>query len=195
MPSNSPDRARWRRGCRAAVCLPALARASAALALAVGALRTPADASDEARVAPAGAGAFSAQLILVPDARQLLAQWSGTRRESIDVDTVHAVAVGAEANAFVVFGGCSPDAAGRCDVTMRLRVQRPDGKLHATTPPLEVWQYKAPPPARTLQLSVQYLKMTVEPSDAPGRYVVSAEVKDHVSGSALRLATAFTATR
>jgi len=171
-------------------------RSLVALALVACTLGAFADSSDPAAAGPVESrqGAFSAQLILVRDAQQLLAQWSGTRRETLDVGTVQSVAVGGQANAFVVFGGCAPDASGRCDVTMRLRVQRPDGKPQATTPPLEVWQYKAPPPPRALQLSVQYLKIEVEPSDPAGRYVVAADVKDHVSGASLQLATAFTAT-
>ncbi|HSB24700.1 MAG TPA: hypothetical protein VLE94_16495 [Burkholderiaceae bacterium] len=60
--------------------------------------------------------------------------------------------------------------------------------------PMEVWQYK-PPPARLLQLSAQHLKVVVEPHDPPGRYVVSASVKDHVCGALLQLSTGFEATR
>jgi hypothetical protein len=60
---------------------------------------------------------------------------------------------------------------------------------------MEVWQYKAAPPDRMLQLSVQYLKVVIEPQDLLGKYIVSVDVKDHVSGASLQLSTAFTTTK
>lgn len=140
------------------------------------------------------AGNLSAQLILVADDRQAFKAWD-TPQETIVVGTVRSVVVGGQANAFVVFRGCAPAQSGHCDVTMRLHVYRPDGKVYAVTPPLEVWQYKPAPPAHVLQLSAQYLKVVVEPQDQLGTYIVSASVKDHVSGASLQLSTAFEATR
>lgn len=182
---------RWRSGART---LAALVLAGGALA-AFAASNDPPGASRGEPAAQQSAGAFSAALILARDDQELLGRWSGARHESVDADGVRSIAAGGRASAFVVFGGCAPDASGRCDVTMRLRVKRPDGTTAAATPPLEVWQHKAPPAARTLQLSAQYLKIEVEPSDPAGRYVVAADVKDHVSGASLQLATSFTATR
>jgi hypothetical protein len=139
-------------------------------------------------------GGFSAQLILVPDDQQMFKVWD-TPEETVNVNTVRSVSVGGQANAFVIFTGCAPNTSGHCDVTMRFRIYQPNGKVYAATPPIEVWQYKPAPPARMLQLSVQYLKVIVEPQDILGNYIVSTNVKDHVSGASLQLSTAFTATK
>jgi len=175
------------RGVAAAVLAACCAGASAGLAGADE--RVPERQSDRQ-----AAGSLSAQLVLVADDRRILGAWDG-RQETLDVATVRAVAVGGQANAFVVFTGCTQASSGHCDVTMRFHVYRPDGKVFAVSPPMEVWQYKPAPPARALQPSAQYLKVVVEPHDALGRYVVSASVKDHVSGATLQLSTAFEATR
>ena len=105
------------------------------------------------------------------------------------------VAVGGQANAFIVFSGCTPDKSGQCDVTIQFRVYQPNGKLYASAPPMEVWQHKPAPAVRMLELSVQYLKVVIEPHDLLGKYVVSANVEDHVSGASLQLSSTFTATR
>jgi hypothetical protein len=139
-------------------------------------------------------GSFSAQLILVPDDQQMFKLWD-TPAETVSFSTIQSVSVGGQANAFVVFSGCAPNKSDHCDVTMRFRVYQPNGKLYATTPPLEVWQYKAAPPDRTLQLSVQYLKVVIEPQDLLGKYIISVNVRDHVSGASLQLSTVFTTTK
>ena len=104
-------------------------------------------------------------------------------------------AIGFSKDGAQVFSGCSPNGAGHCDVTVRFNVYQPNGKVFATTPPMEVWQYKPAPPAQRPQLSVEYLKLTVEPHDPLGKYTVSASVKDHVSGASIQVSTAFTATK
>lgn len=139
-------------------------------------------------------GSFSAQLILVPDDRQMFKVWD-TPEETVHFSTIQSVSVGGQANAFVVFSGCAPNKSDHCDVTMRFRVYQPNGKLYAASPPMEVWQYKAAPPDQMLQLSVQYLKVVIEPQDLLGKYIVSVDVKDHVSGASLQLSTAFTTTK
>ena len=58
---------------------------------------------------------------------------------------------------------------------------------------MEVWHAKMPPPNRSLQLSVDYLKVIVEPHEQRGKYVVDAEVWDNNAGSTVRLQKVFTA--
>jgi hypothetical protein len=139
-------------------------------------------------------GSFGAQLILVSDDQQMFKVW-GTPGETVNVSTVRSVSIGGQANAFVVFSGCAPSKSGQCDVTMQFRVYQPNGKVYASAPPMEVWQGRPAPPARMLELSVQYLKVVIEPKDLLGKYVVSATVKDNVSGASLQLSSPFTATK
>lgn len=140
------------------------------------------------------AGNFGAQLILVRDDQQMFKIWN-TPAETVNVSTIESVSVGSQANAFIVFSGCMPNKSGRCNVTMQFRVYQPNGKVYASTPPMEVWEDKPAPPARSLELSTQYLKVVIEPQDLLGKYTVSANVKDNVSGTLLQLSSAFTATK
>lgn len=96
-------------------------------------------------------------------------------------------------NAFVVFGGCTTDDLGNCSVAMRFVVPKPDGSVYAETPPMEVWHNKPAPPGKSLELSVQYLKVVIEPTDPLGVYRVQTQVKDNISGTDLQLSALFTA--
>jgi hypothetical protein len=139
-------------------------------------------------------GDFGAHMILVADDQQMFKVWR-TPSETVNVSTVETVAVGGQANAFVVFSGCKPNKSGLCDVTVQFRVYQPNGKVYASTPPMEVWQGKRPPPGKMLELSVQYLKVVIEPTDLLGKYVVAAQVIDNTSGALLQLSAPFTASK
>jgi hypothetical protein len=130
-------------------------------------------------------------LVLVEDEQHLFRTWSKPSG-SVDVKDVDSVSINSPINAFIVFGGCKPDIQGNCSVVMRFRVIGPDGKLYSETPAMEVWHAKAPLPNRSLQLSVDYLKIIVEPHEQSGKYVVNAEVKDNNSERTLRLQKDFT---
>ena len=140
------------------------------------------------------AGDFGAQLIFVADEQELLNRWR-TPSETVEVKTISRVATGGFINAFIVFGGCKSDEKGNCRVAMRFRVLQPDGKVYAETPSMEVWHDKPAPPKRILELSVDYLKVQIEPSDQLGRYTVQAQVKDENADAVLQLSSPFTATK
>lgn len=137
-------------------------------------------------------GDFGAQLVLVGDEQVLFERWA-TPSESVHVPTVDRVHVDEAINAFVIFSGCAADVSGNCRVSMRFRVLDPDGSVYAATPPMEVWHDKPAPPGRSLELSVEYLKIIIEPTDPLGRYVVQVQVRDDHSGAILQLEDAFTA--
>jgi hypothetical protein len=136
--------------------------------------------------------AFGAQLILVANEDQLFKRWN-VPSKSVDINTTDKVAVNGAINAFIVFGGCTRDKAGNCSVSMRFRVTQPDGKVYAETPPMEVWDEKPAPPGKSLELSVQYLKVVIEPKDQLGKYMVYSQVRDNVSGVVLQLNAPFVA--
>jgi hypothetical protein len=135
-------------------------------------------------------GTFGAQLIFTVDEQALFRKWA-TPSETVDVDTVESVNINQPINAFVIFSGCKPDAANLCKVSMRFRVIQPDGKVYSETPTMEVWQDKPAPPGRSLQLSVQYLKVVVEPHEQRGRYTVQTQVRDDNTGAILYLQKSF----
>ncbi len=137
-------------------------------------------------------GDFGAQLILVRDEKELFKRWA-TPTEIVNVKTIDSVKVNGFINAFVVFSGCKPDAKGNCNVSMRFRVIQPDGKVYADTPPMEVWENRPAPQGKTLELSVQYLKVHIEPKDQVGSYMIYTQVRDNNTGTVLQLQSPFTA--
>lgn len=139
-------------------------------------------------------GSFGAQLIFVGDENKLFKSWS-TQSETVDVTAIDTVRVGEAINAFIIFSGCKADKKGNCSVSMRFRVIQPDGKIYADTPPMEVWEEKPSPPGKTLELSIQYLKVRIEPKDQLGRYVTYAQVRDNNTGVVLQLQSPFTAAK
>ncbi|MDR2550847.1 MAG: hypothetical protein LBD10_11685 [Desulfobulbus sp.] len=139
------------------------------------------------------AGAFGAQLIFTANEQALFKKWA-TPSETVDVDTVESVSIDQPISAFVIFSGCKPDAANLCNVSMRFRVIQPDGKVYAETPAMEVWRCKPAPPGRSVELSVQYLKLVVEPHELRGRYTVQTQVRDDNTDTVLFLQKTFTAT-
>jgi hypothetical protein len=137
-------------------------------------------------------GDLVAQMVFVENAQDLFLTWSNPS-ESVNVKDIDSISINSPINTFIVFGGCKPDAKGNCSVVMRFRVLGPDGKVYSETPAMEVWHQKPLPPNRSLQLSVGYLKIIVEPHEQRGKYVVSTEVSDNNSGATVRLQKAFTA--
>lgn len=60
---------------------------------------------------------------------------------------------------------------------------------------MEVWESKPAPRGKALELSVQYLKVRIEPKDQLGRYVIYAQVRDNNTEKVLQLQSPFTATK
>jgi hypothetical protein len=137
-------------------------------------------------------GDFGAELVFVADERELLSRWE-MPSESVDVKTVSKVATNGFINAFIIFGGCKADANGNCSVVMRFHVLQPDGKVYIQTPAMEVWQGKRAPAGKSLELSVQYLKIRIEPNDQLGQYTIQTQVKDENSGATMQLKSSFVA--
>lgn len=146
---------------------------------------TLADADDRKSI-----GSFGAEIVFTTDAESLEERW-GTPSETVNVDSVDNVRINEPIYAFVVFSGCKPGVAGNCNVSMSFRVLRPDGKVYASTPSMEVWQDKEAPPKRALALSVQYLRVRIEPQDQRGRYAVEVQVRDENIGKMLALKKRF----
>jgi len=138
-------------------------------------------------------GDFGAQLVLVTDDQALFKTWA-TPSETVNLNTVESVTINQPISAFVIFSGCKATAKGQCSVSMRFRVIQPDGKIYSETPAMEVWHDKPAPRARGLELSVQYLKIIVEPHEQRGRYTIQAQVRDDNSGAVLSLQKVFSAT-
>lgn len=137
-------------------------------------------------------GDFGAQLIFTTDEQGLFKKWA-TPSEGVNINTVDSVEINQPISAFVIFSSCKASSSGNCNVSMRFRVIQPDGKVYSETPEMEVWQDKPAPPGRSLELSVQYLKVRVEPHEQRGRYTVQTQIRDNNTGTVLLLQKSFAA--
>jgi hypothetical protein len=137
-------------------------------------------------------GNFGAQLIFTTDEQGLFKKWA-TPSEGVNIDNVESVEINKPISAFIIFFGCKPASSGNCNVSMRFRVLQPDGKVYSETPAMEVWQDKPAPPGHSLELSVQYLKVIVEPHEQRGRYTVQTQVRDDNTDAVIDLQKSFTA--
>lgn len=137
-------------------------------------------------------GDLGAQLIFTTNEEALFKKWA-TPSESVYFDTVERVEINQPVSAFVIFFGCKPNPSGNCNVSMRFRVIQPDRKVYSETPAMEVWIDKPAPTGRSLGLSVDYLKVVVEPHEQRGRYTVQTQVRDNNSGTVISLQKSFSA--
>jgi hypothetical protein len=137
-------------------------------------------------------GTFGAEIIFTTDPEALEQRWA-TPSDTVHVNSVDSVRINQPISAFIVFSGCKPTASRTCNVSMSFRVIQPDGKQYAATPSMEVWRDKPAPTRHGLALSVEYLKIRIEPHEQQGRYVVQVEVRDEISGDVISLKKAFVA--
>jgi hypothetical protein len=136
-------------------------------------------------------GGFGAKLIFTTDEQGLFKKWA-TPSEEVNIKSVDSVEINQPISTFVIFNGCKASSSGNCNVSMRFRVLQPDGKVYSESPEMEVWQDKPAPSGRSLELSVQYLKVRVEPHEQRGRYTVQTQVRDDNTGTVLQLQKSFT---
>lgn len=58
---------------------------------------------------------------------------------------------------------------------------------------MEVWSGKPVPPNRSLGLSVEYMRVIIEPGESLGKYKIDTKIMDNVSGNGMVLSSHFTA--
>jgi len=138
------------------------------------------------------AGDLIAQLVITDNEAEVLKNW-GTPSESVFFPTADKIERNKIITAFVVFGGCTVDANGNCDLKMQITVYQPDGTVYSKLPIMEVWSGKPVPPNRSLGLSVDYMRIIIEPGEQLGRYKVDTKVIDKISGKSMVLTSQFTA--
>ncbi|MEW8660458.1 MAG: hypothetical protein AB2603_19270 [Candidatus Thiodiazotropha endolucinida] len=137
-------------------------------------------------------GDLIAQLVITDNEAQVLENW-GTPSQSVYFPTADKIERNKIITAFVVFGGCAIDANGNCDLGMQITVYQPDGKVYSKLPVMEVWSGKPVPPNRSLGLSVEYMRVIIEPGEQLGKYKIDTKVIDKNSGKSMMLTSYFTA--
>lgn len=137
------------------------------------------------------AGDFGVQIVLAADEDQFRQTWNSSRTPPT-LNTTNTVRIGASVSALLVFHGCSPNAAGVCDVLAEFVLEDTHGKrMPAGGGP--VWSDK-PLPQRLLQLGQASMTVGFDKTDPVGNYKITATVKDRVSGRALSVVSRLTVT-
>ncbi len=137
-------------------------------------------------------GNLIAQLVITDNETQVLKNW-GTPSQSVYFPTADKIERNKIITAFIVFGGCAVDPNGNCDLRMQITVYQPDGKVYSKLPVMEVWAGKPVPPNRSLGLSVEYMRVIIEPGEQLGEYKIDTKVVDKISSNSMVLTSRFTA--
>jgi hypothetical protein len=139
-------------------------------------------------------GDFGAQLVLTDKEEQTFRKWN-TPSSVVDIATTNRIQVNRFLTAVIIFSGCGADNAGNCNLVVRFKILQPNGSVYADLPTQEAWVNKPAPPNRSLQMSVGYIRVRIEPHEPIGRYTMLAEVMDKNTGKTLNLTQYFDATK
>ncbi|MGV8894157.1 MAG: hypothetical protein ACOH2K_14685 [Burkholderiaceae bacterium] len=127
-------------------------------------------------------GNFGVQVVLTPDDNQFRQTWNSTKGTPT-LSSTNSVRLGSSVAAVIIFHGCTPNAAGICDVVSEFILESPDGaKSPAGGGP--VWS-SAPLQGGLLQLGQASMKVGFDKTDPVGGYKVIVNVKDKISGHTL----------
>jgi hypothetical protein len=118
---------------------------------------------------------FGGHLIIVEDPRAFIEEWK--KPETPQITIITEVKRGVLIGAFVLFGGCKPNAQGVCNSEVDYTVYTPDGGIYAEQKQQPLWNEEAPRPG-IIQLSKAILGIRIEDQDPAGEYKVKARVSD-----------------
>lgn len=134
---------------------------------------------------------FGASLLLTDKDDDVIKRWD-IPSLAFNVPTIDTIEKGVPITPLIFFAGCKKDAKGNCNVVASYKIWQPDGKLYGELPDMEVWRDKPAPLDKMLGLTVQYVKIIIEPKDPYGKYIVDAEVFDLNRKVKLLLQSSFT---
>jgi len=141
--------------------------------------------------ATARSGDFRATLVLAEDKAAFQDVWDrpATAREPA-VWTLDRIAIGVPVFAFVLFSGCTPDAAGHILIEASFEILRPDGSSLVSVQAIPIWS-GLPPPAGHLQMSEKSLEIAFDEEEPPGSYRIRSKVCDRGSQHCVELSLPF----
>ena len=137
-------------------------------------------------------GDFGTQLVITDNEALALKNWN-TPSQTVHIPSTNVIERNKIITAFIVFSGCSVDKAGNCDLKMQFTVYKPNGTIYSKLPIMEIWSGKPVPPGRSLGLSLEYMRVIIEAKDPLGKYKITANIIDKISGNNMLLTKYFTA--
>lgn len=137
-------------------------------------------------------GDFGAQLVLTDKEEETFTKWN-TPSSVVNIATTKKINKGKFLTAAIIFFGCGADKSGNCELLVKFKILQPDGSTYADLPPQEAWVNKPAPPNKSLQMSVGYIRVRIEPNEPLGKYTITAEVIDKILGKSLTVSDNFEA--
>ncbi|SIT50209.1 conserved hypothetical protein [Paraburkholderia piptadeniae] len=135
--------------------------------------------------------AFGVMLVLTADEAAFMRAWN-SHAQRPNLQTTKSMQRGKSVSAMLLFSGCTPNAAGTCNVSVRYRLAGPDGTVQDIGP-YNVWQRVAPKPG-IVELGDSRLAIRVAKNDPTGNYSVSATLMDLNSKTSIAVSTTVTVT-
>ncbi len=130
-------------------------------------------------------GSFLARLSLTGDETALRKEWADAAANP-QLQTIDRAVVGAPVTTVLVFNGCTPDPAGRCDVFAEFSIVAPDG-LRTRLGAGSLW-YAAPLTPRFM-LGSASVTLLFREKDKGKSFRMIATVEDRVARKTLELST------
>ena len=131
-------------------------------------------------------------LILPDNEKDVFSRWD-TPSDIFHVKSTNSIERGKILSVLVFFIGCGADKDNKCNLVVKYRIIRPDGKIYAEIPYQEAWVGKPAPINNTIGLSMGYIQIIIDPGDPLGKYTVHATVYDNNLKSTYALETNFVA--
>jgi hypothetical protein len=135
-------------------------------------------------------GDFGGKLLITADPEGFWTEWQ--KPENPTVATTSKVTLAHPVYAMIVFHDCAAAANGKCSVTARFEIRRPDGKLYDEPATAPAWS-EAPAPSHNLLASLASIGFRLEPQDPLGRYQITVRLRDNVAGKSIILREQVTA--
>ncbi len=126
-------------------------------------------------------GALSIMQMATENADALIAAWPNPSADA-QMKSTAAIRYGHTITTFLVFRGCKPDRAGKCNVTADFEVITPRGQVATRTLAVPVWVGPKPPVTGVL-LAKTGFAITMDDSNAAGLYRIRATTTDHVANT------------
>ncbi len=133
-------------------------------------------------------GDFGATLFIVNE-KEFFKVWNKPSK-SVNIDIVEKIHKGDEVIFPIVFSGCGTGKDGKCKLKGSTLVLAPDGKEYTKVNNMSLFDNK-PQPNLALNVSQEYIKVIIEPSDKLGTYKVKVRVRDLVKKIDINLQRSF----
>jgi hypothetical protein len=128
---------------------------------------------------------FGAHLVVVKDPQVFIQEW--LKPQMPKFDSAKKTKAGESLGIIVLFAGCK-EASGACDSDVDYTIYKPDGSVFAQRLKQPLWKEPAPP-RPNIQLGRAILAFRFPNRAVPGKYKITAQVRDSNANTTIDLVT------